>query len=81
VKLAEDLVSALHGELDLTAFASHHRERVRKLVEQKAAGKGPRLAVLKTRAATEGSLQRALTASLKQLRPTRTARSKEQKSA
>jgi len=84
LKLAEELVNALHGELDLTAFTSHHRERVRKLVEQKAAGKRPRMAAVKTRAATEGSLQRALTASLKQLRPmrpTRPTRSKEQKSA
>jgi DNA end-binding protein Ku len=84
LKLAQDLVSALHGELDLTAFVSHHRERVRTLVEEKAAGKRPRLAVAKTRAATEGSLQRALAASLKQLRPmraTRPGRTKEQKSA
>ena len=63
--LAEQLVSALEGELDPTQFQSDYQERLHKLVEQKARGKHLRLVKPRARKASEGSLERALSASLK----------------
>jgi len=66
--LAEQLVSSLAGELDLSQFHNEYRERVRDFVEQKARGKAPRLAQPKTRKATGDALLTALRASVKQAR-------------
>lgn len=63
--LAEQLVSALEGELDPTQFQSDYQERLHKLVEQKARGKHLRLVKPRERKPSEGSLERALSASLK----------------
>jgi DNA end-binding protein Ku len=64
--LAEQLVAALEvdGEPDLTQFHSDYRERVHELVEQKARGHKLRLVKPRTRKPTEGSLEKALRASL-----------------
>jgi DNA end-binding protein Ku len=62
--LAEQLVSALEGELDLTQFQSDYQERVHELVEQKARGHKLRLVKPRERKPTEGSLEKALRASL-----------------
>jgi DNA end-binding protein Ku len=66
--LAEQLVSSLAGDLDLSQFHNEYRERVREFVEQKARGKAPRLAQPKTRKATGDALLTALRASVKQAR-------------
>lgn len=63
--LAEQLIDALTGELDLAQLENAHRARVRHLVEQKAKGRKVRLAKPKTRRATGGSLVTALRGSLK----------------
>jgi DNA end-binding protein Ku len=73
--LAEQLVGSLAGELDLAQFHNEHRERVRKLVADKASGKTPKLSRPKLRKASGDALLATLQASLKQ------ARSKERKSA
>jgi DNA end-binding protein Ku len=63
--LAEQLVSALEGEFDPTQFHDEYRERLREYVEQKAAGKQPRLHKPRARKASAGSLESILRASLK----------------
>ena len=62
--LAEQLVSTLEGELDLTQFQSDYHERVHELVEAKAKGRKLRLVKPRDRKPTEGSLEQALRASL-----------------
>ncbi len=65
IALAEQLVDALTGELDLTQFENEHRARVRHLVEQKVKGKKVRLVKPRARRATGDSLVAALRGSLK----------------
>jgi len=62
--LAEQLVSTLEGELELDAYHSEYKERLRKLIADKASGK--RIAPVRSikRAATEKSLAEVLKASL-----------------
>lgn len=82
--LAEQLVAALEveGEPDLTQFHSDYRERVHELVEQKARGQKLRLVKARERKPTEGSLEKALRASLGARATKAGARSrKERKSA
>lgn len=62
--LAEQLVSTLEGDLDLTKFQSDYHERVHELVEAKARGRKLRLVKPRDRKPTEGSLEQALRASL-----------------
>jgi DNA end-binding protein Ku len=62
--LAEQLVETLESEFDPTEFQSDYRERVRKLVAQKAAGKHVRLAKPQLRKPSTGSLEAALRASV-----------------
>jgi DNA end-binding protein Ku len=62
--LAEQLVSTLEGDLDLTQFQSDYHERVHELVEAKAKGRKLRLVEPRDRKPTEGSLEQALRASL-----------------
>lgn len=66
--LAEQLVSALEGEFDPAAWKSEHRERVQTFVDQKARGKQPRGKPPRKRESAPASLERALSASLKQAR-------------
>jgi len=63
--LAEQLVSALEGTFDPSQFHNEYRERLREYVEQKAAGKQPRLHKPRARKASSGSLESTLRASLK----------------
>jgi DNA end-binding protein Ku len=63
--LAEQLVTSLKGELDMSAFRNEQRARVRELVQKKAEGKSVRLEQPKTRKASGDSLVAALRASLK----------------
>jgi len=62
--LAEQLVEALESKFDPSEFQSDYRERVRKFVAQKAKGKHVRLVKPAPRKSTEGSLERALRASV-----------------
>lgn len=83
VALAEQLVDALTGELDLAQFENEHRARVQHLVEQKAKGKKVRLVKSKTRRASGDSLVTALRSSLKRTgsRAPRRRGARERKSA
>ena len=83
--LAEQLVSSLAGELDLSQFKNEYRERVRHFVEEKAKGHTPKLARPKNRKPTGDALLTALRESLKHARSTKPRRAeadaKERKSA
>jgi len=74
VKLAEQLVSALHTDFDPGEFRDEYRERVLEFVEQKAKGRAPKLKKLTTKRETARELTDVLEASLK-------AMQKERKSA
>jgi DNA end-binding protein Ku len=67
-KLAEDLVDALAGELDLSEFEDEYAERVRELAEQKAEGKRIRAPRQKKKEAGK-SLAETLKRSLRSTRP------------
>jgi DNA end-binding protein Ku len=62
--LAKQLVSSLHGELDLSVFHDEQLGRVRELIEQKAEGKVVKLPRGKPRKHAPESLSAALRASL-----------------
>ncbi|HET8936389.1 MAG TPA: Ku protein [Polyangiales bacterium] len=82
--LAEQLVAALEvdGAPDLSQFHSDYHERVHELVESKARGHKLRLVKPRERKPTEGSLEKALRASLGAHTTKRGGRSKkERKSA
>jgi DNA end-binding protein Ku len=82
--LAEQLVSSLEGDLDLTQFQSDYQERLHKLVADKANGRKLRLVKPQERKPTGDGLERALRASLgdksKSSKPAK-APKKERKSA
>jgi DNA end-binding protein Ku len=67
-KLAEDLVKALQGELDLAQFKDEYAERVREIAEQKAQGKRIRAPRAKKKEAGK-SLAETLKRSLASTRP------------
>jgi len=67
VALAEQLVAALEGPFDPKELQSTYDDRVRELVEAKAAGKVVKLATPSKKKVTEGSLASALEASLKKV--------------
>jgi DNA end-binding protein Ku len=67
LKMAQQLIEALKGEFEPTQFNDEYRERVRELVEAKAAGHKPRLETIKKPKTTE-SLADALEASLRAAR-------------
>jgi DNA end-binding protein Ku len=79
--LAEQLVTSLKGELDMSEFRNEQRARVRELVEKKSQGKSVRLTAPKTRKASGDSLAAALRASLKPPRKAEPRAGKERKSA
>lgn len=62
--MAEQLVDALSGEFDPSAYRDEYRARVMELVEAKAAGEKPKLRKFRPRAEKEASLDEALAASL-----------------
>ncbi len=64
--LAEQLIDALVGEFDASAFKNEHRERVLELVDAKARGEQVKLPA-RPRKRTERALDSALEQSLKQL--------------
>lgn len=66
VRLAESLLDALSGELDLEAFRDDHRERVLELIESKAKGRVVSLKTWKPRRAKPESLAATLQASVEQ---------------
>jgi DNA end-binding protein Ku len=65
--LAEQLVKSLDGKFDPHEWKSEHRARVLDMIEKKAHGKRLRLVKPVPRKAETGSLERALSASLKQV--------------
>jgi DNA end-binding protein Ku len=65
--LAEQLVKSLDGEFHPDEWKSEHSERVLDMIDKKAKGKRLRLVKPAPRKAETGSLERALSASLKQL--------------
>lgn len=80
--LAQQLVAALEtDELDLTQFHSDYHERVHELVEAKARGQKLRLVKPRTRKPSEGSLEKALRASLGHAAKSGGRSKKERKSA
>jgi DNA end-binding protein Ku len=70
-KLAQQLVSVLEDDLDLSAYHDEHRERVMQLIEAKAAGKRPRLSKPKRKRETVSlaeSLARSIASAKKEKR-------------
>jgi DNA end-binding protein Ku len=64
IQMAEQLLSALHGEFDPSQFHDEYRARVMELVETKAAGKKPKVVAFRPRKTKEDKLADALQASL-----------------
>jgi DNA end-binding protein Ku len=64
VEMAEQLISALHGEFEPTKFRDEYRARVMELVEAKAEGGKPKLKVFRPKKQKEEQLADALEASL-----------------
>lgn len=77
--LAEQLVEALQGTFDPSAFTSTYEERVRDLIEQKAKGKRVVLRSVKKRVEQGGSLEKMLKQSVTQLRRHESRESQESK--
>ncbi|HTO52154.1 MAG TPA: Ku protein [Myxococcota bacterium] len=73
--MAEQLVSALAGEFDPTAFRDEHRARLQALLDAKASGRKPQLAALPRRAPAP-ELASALRRSLEQLNRSGVTRSR-----
>jgi DNA end-binding protein Ku len=67
IALAEQLVAALEGPFEPSELGGRYEDRVRELVEAKAAGKVVKLPHPRTKKATQGSLADALKASLKRI--------------
>lgn len=64
VEMAEQLITALHGEFEPTKFRDEYRARVLELVEAKAEGGKPKLKVFRPKKQKEEQLADALEASL-----------------
>src|SRR6185436_1735007 len=65
VEMAEQLLTALHGEFDPSEYHDEYRARVMDLVEQKAKGRKPKIAKFRPRAAKkDDQLDDVLAASL-----------------
>lgn len=65
VKLASQLISALEGDFDPTAYRDEYRDRVLELIELKAKGKRPKVRKLRPKKPPQKSLADVLSASLK----------------
>jgi DNA end-binding protein Ku len=64
IEMAEQLITALHGEFEPTKFRDEYRARVMELVEAKAEGGKPKLKVFRPKKQKEEQLADALAASL-----------------
>ncbi|HKR66460.1 MAG TPA: Ku protein [Thermoanaerobaculia bacterium] len=64
VEMAEQLISALHGEFDPAQYRDEYRARVMELVEAKSEGGKPKLKVFRPKKQKEEQLADALEASL-----------------
>jgi DNA end-binding protein Ku len=62
--MAEQLITALHGDFEPTKFRDEYRARVLELVEAKAEGGKPKLKVFRPKKQKEEQLADALEASL-----------------
>lgn len=65
VKMAEQLIEALHGAFEPEKYKDEYRARVLDLVETKAAGRKPKVVAFRPRKQKEDQLASALEASLK----------------
>ena len=68
VKMAEQLIEALHGEFEPEKYHDEYRARVLDLVETKAAGRKPKVVAFRPKKQKEDQLAGALEASLKGLK-------------
>ena len=73
IRMAQQLVSALEDELDMTQFRDEYRERVLELVVAKAEGKSVPLKKARRRKAADDSLGKLLEASLKRTKERKVA--------
>lgn len=64
IEMAEQLLTALHGEFDPTEFKDEYRERVMELVETKAAGRKPKVVAFRPKKQKDDQVADALAASL-----------------
>jgi DNA end-binding protein Ku len=64
IQMAEQLLTALHGEFDPTQFRDEYRDRVMELVRTKAAGKKPKVVAFRPRKVKDDKIADALEASL-----------------
>lgn len=64
VEMAEQLISALHADFDITQFRDDYHDRVMELIETKAAGKKPKVVKFRPRAKESEDVADALAASL-----------------
>ena len=64
IRMAEQLLEALHAEFDPTQFRDEYRERVMELVETKAAGKKPKVVKFRPKTKETDDMADALAASL-----------------
>jgi DNA end-binding protein Ku len=64
IEMAEQLIQALHGELDPAQYHDQYRERVMDLVHTKAAGRKPKVVKFRPRQKETDDVADALTASL-----------------
>lgn len=64
VKMAEQLIEALHGPFDPTKYRDQYRARVLDLVETKAAGRKPKVVAFRAKKQKDEKLADALEASL-----------------
>lgn len=71
LKMAEQLIDALKGEFDATAFEDQHRQRVLQLIDDKSQGKTPKPAKKTPRSKSTPSLGDALEQSLRALKKER----------
>jgi DNA end-binding protein Ku len=64
IEMAEQLLSALHGEFDPTQFHDEYRKRVMELIETKAAGRKPKVVAFRPKKQKDDQIADALAASL-----------------
>lgn len=64
IEMAEQLISALHADFDITQFRDDYHDRVMELIETKAAGKKPKVVKFRPRAKESEDVADALAASL-----------------
>lgn len=68
LQMASQLIEALAGHFDPTAWEDEYRKRVMELIETKSKGRKPKVTKFRPKKTDEGSLTKALEASLKGMR-------------